>query len=98
MVDKKSEPATVAVLPGVELTPEAQKILKKQLNRRIIWSYKATRFALIVLSLSPLLISAFFGWLSLSDGFRDVDVLKVLLLTIAPAVAAIWLFSMARRY
>ncbi|MBP2159050.1 MULTISPECIES: hypothetical protein [Asticcacaulis] len=98
MVEKKSEPATVAILPGVELTPEAQDVLNKQLSRKIVWSYKATRGVLIGLSLSPLLISVFFAWLSLSAGLRDVDVIKTLLLIIVPAGAAMWLFSMARRY
>jgi hypothetical protein len=98
MVDKKSDTAKVAILPGVELTPEAQAILNKQLNRRIVWSYKVTRSILIGLSLSPLLISAFFVRLSISTGFRDVDLVRISLLTIVPAAAAMGLFSLARRY
>jgi hypothetical protein len=99
MVDKKSDTAKVAILPGVELTPEAQAILNKQLNRRIVWSYKATRATLIVLSLSPLLISAFFAYGAAVGGVNNLGHLALAAaLVCIPAIASFGLFKLASRF
>lgn len=61
MVDKKSEPATVAMLPGVELTPEAKKILNKQLNQQIVWRYWSGKIVAIVLGVATMIAAIIFA-------------------------------------
>jgi len=61
MVDKKSDTAKVAILPGVELTAEAQEILNKQLNLRIVWGYRLGKVLAIVLGLATIFGSIVFA-------------------------------------
>lgn len=99
MVDKKSDIAKVAILPGVEMTPEAQAILNKQLNRRIVWSYKATKAALHILALLPALIALYFVFGFVSAGIDSPTGLLAAAALIVLPLAACWiLWRLASRY
>lgn len=78
---------------AIELTPEARAILTKQINRKIVWGYKVTKFVFYGLCGLPLLASAFFGYGVARGG---VDNLSQGLLAIAlvggPAVVT-WLLT-----
>lgn len=63
MVDKKSEPATVALLPGVELTPEAQKILSKQLNLKIVLGYWVGKTLSVLLGVAVIIATIIFAFM-----------------------------------
>jgi hypothetical protein len=99
VTDNQTETGKVEILPGVQLTAEAQAILTKQLNRRIVWGYKATKFFLLAFSLAPLLVSALFTFVAVRSGipsFRSIAVAFVLIG--GPIAVSAWLFSRARRY
>lgn len=98
MTDNQTDTSKVEILPGVQLTPEAQAVLNKQLNRRIVWGYRASKILLVALALSPLFATVFFGWVAASEGFAGVDWPRLLMFTCGPAIVAAFLFFMARRY
>ncbi len=61
MVDKKTDTAKLAILPGVELTPEAQKVLSRQLNFRIVWGHRVGKAVAIALGLGVLVAAIAFA-------------------------------------
>jgi hypothetical protein len=83
---------------AIELTPEARSILTKQVNRRIVWGYKATKAVFQGLSLLPLIISIFFLVVGYDLILRSWQ--GALVVTIAvglPAFVSFWLFRWASR-
>lgn len=99
MGNKSSKTSGTEVLPGVVLTPEAQAILNRQLNRKIVWSYKGTRFMLLTLALLPLSISGLVIFSAWNVAMASVQGFVVVSIgTILPALAARVLFAWARKY
>ncbi len=99
MVDKTSDTAKVAILPGVELTPEAQKILNKQLNRKIVWSYNASKVVLQMVALLPALAALYFGWGFLSVGINSISGLGTAACLVGlPLLASFGLWRLASGY
>lgn len=76
MVDKKSDIAKVAILPGVELTPEAQAILNKQLNMRIVWGYRVRKVTAIALGVATMIGAVVFA---IMVGFPLTDIPSLLI-------------------
>ena len=83
---------------AIELTPEAQAILTKQVNRKIVWGYKATKAVFQGLSLLPLTISIFFLAVGYELALRSWQgTLVVALATGLPALLSFWLFRLASK-
>ena len=78
---------------AIELTPEARAILTKQVNRRIVWGYKATKAVFYGLCCLPLLISAFFGYGFYNAGVDSIPAALLALVFVGGPIGISWLLS-----
>ncbi len=83
---------------AIPLKPEAQAILTRQVNRRIIVGYKVTKLVFQCLACSPLLISAYFVYVAIIAGpFTLASLIPAALFIGLPALVAFGLFHLARK-
>lgn len=83
---------------AIELTPEARAILTKQVNRKIVWGYKATKAVFQTLACAPLLISGFFLYVAITSGRPTIGSAFAAILFIAlPAFVSMLLVRLANK-
>jgi len=63
MTDNQTDAAKVEILPGVQLTPKAQRLLNRQLSRQIIWKYWSGKVVACALGILTMIGSVIFAFM-----------------------------------
>ena len=83
---------------AVPLTPEAQAILTRQVNRKILWGYKFVKSVFYCLSSLPILLSALFAYGFVAAGIDSPGAALLAFVFVAvPALATALLFRLVSK-
>ena len=95
--ETKSSPTSYPLPGGIELTPEATRLLNRQLSRNIVANYWTAKAVLCLFGLICLGFSALCLWGFASNDLNLLDP-RLLLFIVAPTVVAAFLFRAAVKY